>query len=350
MQPYTQAPSREHAAKTTPNTPPNPMKGLLTRLRGIGLPTTYVRQFLLPDWWDDEAASNPAGFTEAVWIIARHLGVPPDRLRDASQAITLPRRNSVQFKLAQGTEEQSVEIARILGEQVAKFALLGTRESMSDSDAQSIRNKILEGGSPWVSFTALLDYCWSVGIPVLHVTKLPSTTKKMDGMAVNIDGRHAIVLASGRNSAAWLLFHLAHELGHIVLRHGTVVDGTIDEDSPDPQEKEANDFAIELITGKVGMRVAPLARWPNADGLARSAQLLGLQEAVDPGHIILNYAHSMSRGGTNNFWPVASAALKMLQSDGDAAKLLRDRMSASLDWSSLPTEAAEFVARMTGQP
>lgn len=319
------------------------MKGLLGRLRGIGLPTPYVREFLLPGWWDDEAAANPAGFTEAVWTIARHLGLPAEQLRDPSKEIALPRRNDVQFKLAQGVDEEDVELARILGEQVARFALLGAAHSAGREDAQAIRTQILEAGAPWVSFGTLLDYCWSVGIPVLHLSKLP--TKKFDGMAVSIEGRPAIVLASGK-ACPWLLFHLAHELGHVMLGHGTVLDGTIDEDSTDPQERAANDFAIELITGKVGTRIVPGGRWPKANDLARVAQQRGMQLGVDPGHIILNYAHVMSRG-TNNFWPVASEALKQLPSEGDAAAMIRERMAANLDWSSLPTEAAEFVARMT---
>jgi hypothetical protein len=32
-------------------------------------------------WWDDRAADTPAGFTEAVWIIARHLGIECAALR-----------------------------------------------------------------------------------------------------------------------------------------------------------------------------------------------------------------------------------------------------------------------------
>ncbi len=341
--------ARSTTAKTTGTETPNPMKSLLSRLRSIGLPTPYVRQFLLPDWWDDEAAASPVGFTQVVWTIARHLGIRPELLRDPTQAITLPRQHGVQFKLTKGTDEQSVELARILGQQVARFALLGVTQLEAAACAKDIRTAILESGAPWISFGTLLDYCWSIGIPVLHLSKLPG--KKMDGMAVNIDGKSAIVLASGRTGTAWLLFHLAHELGHIALGHGTVVDGTIDEESSDPLEKEANDFAIELITGRVGARVVPQGRWPKADGLAETAQRLGSQEGVDPGHIVLNYAHGMSRGGTNNFWPVANAALKKIPSEGDAAAMIRERMAAKLDWSSLPTEAAEFVARMTaGQP
>lgn len=327
------------------------MKGLFVRLRAMGLPTPYVRRYLLPEWWDDDAAATPAGFTEAVWTIARHLGVTPEQLRDPAASIELPRPHRVQFKLAQGTEEQSVELARVLGERVARFALLGVERPADATPevAHDIRNHILESGAPWVGFCSLLDHCWSVGIPVLHVSEFPKgSTKKMDGMAVNIEGRPAIVLASGRNHPAWLLFILAHELGHIMCGHiddgGTVVDGTIDKDSSDPLEKEANEFAIELITGKVGTRIITKSRWPKADALAASAVQLGRERSIDPGHLVLNYAHSMS----GDFWAVANAALKLLPPEGGTASVIRERIAAKLDWSKLPADAAGFVARMTG--
>jgi hypothetical protein len=327
------------------------MKGLYEKLRGIGLQTPYVRKFLLPEWWDDEAAASPAGFTEAVWTISRHLGVDPAQLREPAGTVKLPTNNRADYKLSGGTQPESVALARLLAEQVTKFVMLGAppRPTGTPHEANSIRTSILETGAPWVSFANLLDFCWSAGIPVLHVSELPTgTTKKMDGMAVPIGERAAIVLTSGRRHPAWMLFLLAHELGHICCGHladgSTFVDGDIDEADTDPKEREANDFAIALITGN-STTIVPQARWPNAEALAGAAQHLGRQISVDPGHIVLNYAHSMP----SNFWGVANAALKLIPATGDPATMIRERMSANLDWSSLPTESAEFVARMTGQ-
>lgn len=341
----------EDTAKTANAKNRNPMSGLYDRLRKFGLSTKYVRKMLLPDWWDDDAAMNPAGFTEAVWTIARHLGVPAEQLRDPTQAIVLPRQYGVQFKLNKGTDKDAVDLARILGEQVAKYALLGVpRSDVPLENAQDIRTGILEAGAPWVGFGTLLDYCWSIGIPVLHLSELPG--RKMDGMAISIDGRPAIVLSTAK-AASWLLFHLAHELGHVALGHvanGTVVDDDIETDATEPLEAAANAFALELITGKAGTRMLPKVRWMRADSLARLAQQYSALNSVDPGHFVLNYADSMSRGGKGKFWGVATEALKLLPSEGDAATMIRERMAKNLDWPSLPTEAAEFVARMTGQP
>jgi len=341
----------EDTAKTANAKTPNPMKSLYARLRSIGLSTPYVQKLLLPDWWDDQVANTPAGFTEAVWTIARHLGVQPEQLRDPNSVLELPGAQLVQFKLAQGIDAESVQLACVLGERVARFVLLGVEPSEHRSlSAQNIRTAILESGEPWVGLRNLLDYCWGAGIPVVHLAKLPPSTKKMDGLAINIDGRPAIVLTSQRNDPSWLLFHLAHELGHIALGHvdggQTVVDGSIERDADDPLEVAANDYAIELVTGHAGTHVLPTARLMKAPRLAAVAAELGQQHNVDPGHIVLNYAHTMSRG-QGNFWPLGNAALKLLPSE-DATAMIRDQMFSNLDWSSLPNDAAEFVTRMVG--
>jgi len=161
------------------------MKGLYEKLRSIGLRTPYVRKYLLPEWWDDAAAISPAGFTEAVWIIARHLGVDPSQLRDDAASVKLPSNERVHYKLSGDAQPESVALARLLAEQVAKFVMLGAPQQKQEAhrDAGAIRTNILEAGAPWVSFGNVLDFCWSAGIPVLHVSELPAgTTKKMDGI------------------------------------------------------------------------------------------------------------------------------------------------------------------------
>lgn len=51
------------------------------RLAALGFEEPWVREHVLPDWWGDRAADHPVGFTEAVWIIAKHLRIDPAVLR-----------------------------------------------------------------------------------------------------------------------------------------------------------------------------------------------------------------------------------------------------------------------------
>ncbi len=80
-------------------------------------------------------------------------------------------------------------------------------------------------------------------------------------------------------------------------------------------------------------------RWPNAEGLAKAAVEIGRQSMIDPGHVVLNYAHSMGP----SFFPVGQAALKFLDRHGDAVATVRARMAANLDWSRLPEDSSEFL-------
>lgn len=335
----------EANAKTNQNAP---LKDLYARLRGIGLPRPYVQKYLLPEWWDDAAAETPAGFTEALWTIARHLGVDADQLTRTDVDFAWPR-SRVQFKHTANVARADLELARVLAEQVARFALRGVKASTSPmrDSASDLRAEILDRGHANVSFEALLDLCWSRGIPVLHVANFPRSAAKMMALAVNLDDRLAIVTTQQESHPAWHLFVLGHELGHIALGHvdtnSSVVDEQIDERSDDEQERAANAFAMELLTGSPTTRVTPGDRWPNATGLASKALQLSAQHHIDAGHLVLNYAHSMP----GNFYPVAREALKLLPAP-DARSTIRQRLAANLDWSAMPDEAAQFVARMTG--
>lgn len=331
------------------------MSAVYAKLRALGLTRPYVREVLLPEWWDDAAAITDAGYTEVLWTLARHLGLSPQALRGDGGELKLPDAPRVLFKNTASVAPQDVALARTLAVQTAKFAALGAPQAQIErpNSALDTRDAILDTGAPWVGFGELLDLCWSLGIPVIHVSRLPRNSKKMQGLAANIDGRFAIVVSVARKHPAWMLFILAHELGHILLGHvsaeSALVDAEVDPDSVDPQELSANKFAMELITGRSDTRVMPGGRWPNADRLATSAQALAVQSKIDPGHLILNYANSMSTK-SNTFWPVASAALSKLPSQVSPVELINRRLAERLNWDGLPRETAEFVARMTRPP
>jgi len=184
-------------------------------------------------------------------------------------------------------------------------------------------------------------------LPVLHLDHFPKRAKRPDGFAARVNGRPVIVLCRHAKSSAWLLFILAHELGHLALGHvpdeGTLIDQGLDENSTDVEEQQANAFAIELLTGKPKRSFVATGRWPNAEGLAKAAQEIARQSMIDPGHIVLNYAHSMGE----TFFPVGQAALKLLDPRDDAVAKVRTKMAGNLDWSRLPEDSCEFLMRVT---
>lgn len=42
-------------------------------LESLGFTETFVRKEVIPDWWEDEIALNPAGYSELVGITCRKL-------------------------------------------------------------------------------------------------------------------------------------------------------------------------------------------------------------------------------------------------------------------------------------
>lgn len=59
----------------------NPIHALYAELRRRGVADPRA---LLPDWWDDEAAMDPVGFTEALWRVAQQLAPTLSQAGDLS--------------------------------------------------------------------------------------------------------------------------------------------------------------------------------------------------------------------------------------------------------------------------
>lgn len=325
------------------------MTQLYSRLGSVGFPRKYLREIVLPDWWDDEIAHNPAGYAEGLMILSRNLGLDLASMQNEAVPVGLRSLGPCKFKKAPTTSEKELAVARALATRVVELispAVPEPRNTLPTS-ASAIRQSILRAGARWVGLTSLVDYCWSVGLPVLHISAFPPRAKKMMGLASVRSGHHAVVLSKRVKHSAWLVFILSHELGHIVQGHvsrdGVLVDELVDRRSRDKEEKAANAFALELLTGNPELRVLPMGLGRSAQALARAALQVGVHEQIDPGHIVLNCAYQM---GTD-FFALANAALRLLEPHGDAVALVRSRMIAHLDKTKLPEDIYEFIMRVT---
>ena len=324
----------------------NPMADVYRRLSAVGLTRPFVTGKVLPEWWDDEIAEKPAGLSEALAYISRFTGLDFDSLRSRSATLAFRPLPSCVYKKSKSTTVQELSLASAMATRAAQLVLPGVPQPISPlpERASQIRDEILGMGEWRVGLRTLLDYCWMVGIPVIHLAEMPSG-KRPHGLSAVIDGHPVIVLCKNDRHSAWLLFILAHELGHIVLSHVKNNEVILDEDVKtlgDQEEKQADAFAIELLTGSADRRYGYTGgTWFSAEELARLAAEVGLRDCVDPGHIILNYAHTMS-----GYWGVANAALDILEPDGGAVELVRAKLSRNLDWSRLVNESAEFIMRI----
>ena len=323
----------------------NPIKPLLRRISAAGYKENYVRRKVLPDWWEDCIALNPAGYQQAITLLSRNLGLDPRSLQEEGAPIRCREFSRPKYKLKPADSPEAVKAATCLAFRAAQLACRAMPEVAANlpSSAAEMRKAIPQAGVACIHFEALLDYCWRVGIPVLHVSEFPAGTRKPDALAVIVDGRPAIVLCKHTQYAAWLLFHLAHELGHIVLGHlqGTniLVDEEVQGDT-DAEETEANQFAVELLTGHT--RRSYEYGSVNAAQLATVAQAVGRDGDVSPGFIVL------SHGRMTGNWGAANGALKIIERDPDALAVIRARMLQHLDPERLPADSHDFLMRITG--
>jgi len=151
-------------------------------------------------------------------------------------------------------------------------------------DASELRKQLLIG-KKWITFEDLLTHVSMLGIPVIHLQHLPSKAKKMDGLAFEQNGRPVIVLTQN-HPHGYALFDLMHELGHITLGHVTaehaIVDQKIDAEADDEDERTANRFALELLTGDPECKIVSTGRNLNANELAGAALHYGEKNQIDP--------------------------------------------------------------------
>jgi len=324
------------------------MADLFRRLTAVGLTKPYIRKTILPEWWDDQAAESQAGYTEGLLFLSRHLGLDLASLLDPALPVTFRDFGACKFKRSQGATADDLALARAMATRAAQLVNIAVSEPAlpAPRSAAQVRREILGHGDPWVSFSHLVDYCWALGIPVIHLLCCP-TAKRPDGLSARVKGRPVIVLCKNSTSPAWLLFILAHELAHIALGHveddGVIIDENVKNNVKDDEETDANAFAEELLTGNAENRFHSSGSWPNANQLAECAKSIAKDMRIDPGHIVLNYAYTMGK----KFWPVANAALKLLEPKRDALKIVRAKMAEHLDWSLLPEDSSEFLMRVS---
>jgi Zn-dependent peptidase ImmA (M78 family) len=302
-----------------------PMTTLYAHLKTVGISKAFARK-MLPDWWDDSITSSNAGLQQAQLYFSKIFNLDIASL--ASQEIPPRFRQEVhKFKISQNTTEARVTASAHYATAMARIALrgIGSPYLAPPVNPNELHEQILLS-SECVSLSSLLEWCRTAGIPVLHIEKLPDI--KMTALAIRIDGRFAVVL-SRKGHPSELLFHLAHELGHIARGHlsndGFLADQKIGTGNlDDADEKEADAYAIRLLNGRE-VRSDTEACNISPQQLYQAAKELSKNQRVDIGHIILNYAH------TQNQFPVAKAALKFIKGTDCGGKIVNSLFFGNLD-------------------
>ncbi|HUV03636.1 MAG TPA: ImmA/IrrE family metallo-endopeptidase [Armatimonadota bacterium] len=323
------------------------MRDIYDRLSQVGFDRKFVRDCILPEWWDDKLADVPAERAYAEAIISRQLGIDMSCLRDKNCELETRLRLPTRFKHRRGIGDKEYKVAGMLGWRLAKLAsqCLQRPTSVADLNAAAIRGHILASGAPWVDLENLLGYCWSIGIPVVRLCPLPRGAKRMAGMAVWPERHPVIVIGSARRQPAWHLFIVAHELGHIVPGHVQQGEGRVDDkvelEFSEKAEAKANEFAVELLTGDPYLYIKPPSRPLSSSELADAAKSLGSRMAIDPGFVALNYSW------TEGSFDVGSSALNELNPGGTAHPLY-NKFYSNLNLDELAEDNQHLFECLTG--
>lgn len=321
------------------------IQSLYSALSAHGLSKQKIAR-ILPEWWSEEVEATPGGAQRAKIYLAKALSLQIRAFSENPPRVEFDVPGERRFKLSSKTSEEDVSLAVALARSASRLAIsaLDREYQAPPSSASTIREYILSTGAKWVGLTEILDACWRHGIPVLHLASPLLAKKKMDGIAMSINGRPSIVLSNVRKNG-FLLFHLAHELGHIALGHlganSAIVDDDFEEQatrSKSSDETAADRFALELLTGNPDSSLT-LQQKMKAIPLAELAKRTGEQRKIDPSHLVMSCAHNdksyyglyvgaanILGGGVDDQWIVTEKALQNLEGglSPDSEHLLRN--------------------------
>ncbi len=317
------------------------------RLKAKGIDKSYIREVLLPKWWDERILDSKAGFLQTASIIAKNLGVKLSDLLSGTDELRLTQTVPIRFKKNKSYTTLTTDFfPQTLSAKL--FSLIKSsfekEFTLSINEPDELRKDILAIYDE-INLSNLLDYLWHKGIPVIYVSEYPKYINKLDGMVFNFENRPVIIVSSKRKHDAWLIFILAHELAHFVKKHlnnleNVIFDSNIEEAEND-EEKEANNFTVNFL-------VENEKHIPTSLNLGSSFQLvnqlrpIGRKLQIDSGVLALMYAYR------NNNFLLGSQALSVLDAEPDASLKIKSKILEFLDLDKLTEEELDYFEKITG--
>lgn len=319
----------------------------------LGLTRAQVRK-LLPNWWDPKVEAKPDGVVELALHMSRRLSVDVSALL-RGQVAPKGAVRGLAYKHSADVDPATLTPASYIASSLSQalLAAMKTEYRQLPSDPEQLR-KEAQGANGVLNFDALLTTCWRHGVPVIPLPNLPVGVRKMDGAAMLVNDRPVIVIAKKKSSRAWLSFILAHEIGHLALGHvkpnSSIVDISLQESSTyaaegaaDKQEREADEFALQLLGGAAMERL--VASWPgNAQpvDLAVEARQGSKDLGVEAGHLILRHAFATRR------WPESMLALRFISEDVNPEAALLGQLAEHIDIDQVSEDLQDLVTQVTG--
>lgn len=323
------------------------MADLYDRLDAIGFSKSFVRQKILPEWWDNELEQTQAAVVEAALYLSRRLNLKASSLLSPEAQLLFEVAGSTKFKCQQNVECGALQVASAVASRLADlvaYACIPPSQPLQPCTAAAVRQAVFQATQrSVVHLDGLLEFCWQQGIPVIHMAEFPPG-KKFHGMIAMSDKRPVIVVGLNDASPSRLLFVVAHELGHLFKGHvtdSTLVDSTIKLlDIDDQEEADANEFAVELLLGKPDM-IYYTPHHLASEELVDHAKRIAQRDSVDAGVVAWNY------GFYKKHWGAVRKALPILEGEIKAPQQINSYLQRYLDWERLSEDNQDYLALMT---
>lgn len=324
------------------------MSALYKKLARLGFNKKHIREYGLPSWWNDQLNDKPLAVLEGAGYIANNFKIDLKSLLTPEEEVKFNPSPHTKFKQHNSQNKEHPYLAQRLASRVAELISYGTNIEYKNlpNDAQTIREEILSNHKT-VNLESLLDYCWTKGIAVGYFNNFPKQTKKFAGMIQWQENCPVIILSVNHKHRAKFTFDLAHELGHLALGHlreGILIDESLEFNSNDDEEKEANHFAVKLLLDKYDNYLGNY-KSQNAEILAQYVKQFVISKLsnIEPDAVILNYGWH-----NKNCFGLAMAALNILEVSTNGQTLINEYLADKLDWDKFNDENYEYLEKALG--
>lgn len=323
-------------------------KTLRSSLKEIGLTDAAINA-AWPDWWSDAADASLSAGTELRFSLARKFGLDPKSLLEDRPKFVW--HTKTKFKNLSSEEDSVKGALASFGGSVGGTLIQGTHlaESILGISALKIREMIL-AARPFVGLQDLLGFAWAVGIPVIHLRVFPLSAKHMCAMVTRVGRKFAILLAKDAEYPAPIAYYLAHEIGHIALGHLQSANSLVDlkdpldaEDEGDDEERDADRFALELLTGKAEFEISTETKRYTSAQLAEVLLKASPELKIEPGTLALCFGHSTKE------WAKAMAAMKLIYTASQPVwSVVNTAAAKQIDWSAISEDSGSFARAVMG--
>jgi hypothetical protein len=318
---------------------------LLHRLSQAGFKKDFVRQAILPDWWDESCADDLSLLEDLQIRTARFLGCSVSVVKDPGASLTARSYPRAQLRRVRDVNRDRLGPAIHTAIQVASAAVRNLRPGSPSLDTLPLdalqwRKQIARSSGRPPTLKDIAGDLWNRGIPVIPLDTLPSPG--FQGMACVVENRPVILLGYKYDEPGRAAFLMAHEAGHVAVGDCEPNEPVIDEEDEITDdadlEKQADLYATQLLMGDTGVPQLNIGDVKDFKGLALRASELERKAGADASAVIFTWAR---RTGD---YAMASMAVRALYRNTGARKALWQLFDVHVDIADA-SETDRFLLR-----